>query len=148
MTTRDFFVMIKPDGVRRGLIGTIIGRFESRGFGVIDLKMITPSARLITEHYEIHKGKTFFDNLIKFSTSGPVVAMRLHGNIDVARKEVGATIPWSAKKGTIRGDFANSLPDNLVHCSDTEESATKEIELWFPDTSDSEEEIDIYRHWT
>lgn len=131
MASIKFFVMIKPDGVKRGLVGEIISRFEKRGFILHDMKMFIPTPELVKEHYEEHEGKAFFQNLIDFTTSGPVVPLVFEGNIQVARNIIGATVPWEAKEGTIRGDFACSMPSNLVHCSDSIESAHREIELWF-----------------
>jgi len=123
--------MIKPDGVKRGLVGEIISRFEKRGFTLHNMKMTTPSKELATSHYEEHQGKAFFEKLTEFTCSGPVVPMIWEGNVEVARTIVGATTPWNAEKGTIRGDFACSMPANLVHCSDSVESAEREIALWF-----------------
>lgn len=131
MSSHNFFMMIKPDGVNRGLVGKILKRFEERGFHILQMKMCKPSAELVHSHYAEHQNKTFFDELVNFTTSGKVVAMIINGNIDVARKIVGNTRPWDAKTGTIRGDYSCSLPQNLIHCSDSIESAKREIELWF-----------------
>lgn len=132
MTTRDFFVMAKPDAVKRGLIGEIISRLEKRGFKLLYMKFLYPSQikTVIYEHYSEHKEKTFFENLITFSLSGPVCAMIWNGNIEVARLMIGDTLPWDAKPGTIRGDYSNFLPENLVHCSDSPESAVREMDIW------------------
>ena len=132
MATIPFFVMIKPDGVQRGLVGEIISRFERRGFILQSMRMIPKesSSLIIEEHYRAHADKIFYDELIDFSSSGSVVAMIWLGNIKVARNLVGDTIPWDAKVGTIRGDLACSTPANLVHCSADPESAIREISLW------------------
>ncbi len=131
MTSIMFFVMIKPDGVKRGLVGEIVSRFEKKGFTLHNMKMTLPTENRAKAHYKEHGGKAFFDKLIKFTCSGAVVAMIWEGNIQVARNIVGATVPWEASKGTIRGDHACSMPNNLVHCSDSVESAQREISLWF-----------------
>lgn len=131
MASHSLFVMIKPDGVRRRLVGEIISRFERKGFVIKEMKMILPSKDLVEEHYQEHKGKIFFDKLVNFTTSGEVVAMIMEGNIEVARAVVGATTPWEAERGTIRGDLASSIRENLVHCSDSQISAKREIGIWF-----------------
>jgi nucleoside-diphosphate kinase len=131
MASNRLFVMIKPDGVRRRLIGEIISRFERKGFVIKEMKMMLPSKDLVEEHYQEHKGKVFFDKLVDFTTSGEVVAMTMIGNIEVARAVVGATTPWEAERGTIRGDLASSIRENLVHCSDSQISAKREIGIWF-----------------
>ena len=131
MSTNRFFVMVKPDGVQRGLVGEIISRFEKKGFVLHNIKMVIPDSTLARSHYEEHAGKAFFPDLIKFTTSGPVLPMIWEGNIRVARDIVGNTVPWEAEKGTIRGDYTCSMPSNLVHCSDSVESAEREIKLWF-----------------
>ena len=131
MSSTRFFVMIKPDGVKRGLVGEVISRFEKKGFVLHNMKMTIPSTTIAEKHYEEHKGKAFFATLIKFTTSGPVIPMVWEGNIQVARNIVGATVPWEAKKGTIRGASACAMPANLVHCSDSIESAQREVSLWF-----------------
>jgi len=126
-----FFVMVKPDGVKRGLVGEIISRFEKRGFKLHNMKMTVPSKELAAEHYKEHEGKVFFKDLIEFTCSGAVIPMIWEGTVEVAREIVGATIPWDATKGSIRGDYACSLRYNLIHCSDSVESAKREIDLWF-----------------
>jgi len=131
MANCSFFVMLKPDAVSRNLMGTIISRFEKKGFDITELKMIQPTRTLAESHYEEHRGKDFFERVVNFTISGRVVAIKMFGNIDVARRLIGDTIPWCAEPGTIRGDFANKLPQNLVHCSDSPESAIRELELWF-----------------
>jgi nucleoside-diphosphate kinase len=127
------FLMIKPDGVRRGLVGEIIRRFENKGYKLVELKMVTPSRELAEAHYEVHRGKPFFDGVVSFITSGPVVATVWEGEnvIEVSRKLMGATKPTDSNPGTIRGDFANSIEQNLIHGSDAAETAATEIKLWF-----------------
>ena len=131
MASSRLFVMIKPDGVRRCLIGEIISRFERKGFTISHMRMVLPSKDLVEEHYQEHKGRLYFDKLVDFVTSGEVVAMIIEGNIEVARAVVGATTPWEAQRGTIRGDLASSIRENLVHCSDSLMSAKREIGIWF-----------------
>ena len=127
------FVMIKPDGVQRGLVGEIISRFERRGFKIAAMKMVHVSRKLAEKHYAVHKGRPFYDGLIEYITSGPVVAMVLEGTdaIIVARNTMGATKPAEATPGTIRADFGMEIGRNLVHGSDGPETAAFEISLWF-----------------
>jgi nucleoside-diphosphate kinase len=127
------FVMIKPDGVRRNLVGECIGRFEARGLRLIELKLLTPSRDLAESHYGAHRGKGFFEGVVQFITSGPVVAMVLEGPNAIAavRQMVGATRPLEAAPGSIRGDFALDVGENIVHASDAPETAEQEIALWF-----------------
>jgi len=127
------FVMLKPDAVKRKLIGRIIQRFEDKGLEIVEMKMLKMSRELAEKLYEEHRGKDFFEKLINFITSGRVVAMVIEGEeaISVVRKMVGKTNPLEADMGTIRGDFGYSTPDNLVHASDSRESARREIELFF-----------------
>jgi nucleoside-diphosphate kinase len=132
-----FFVMIKPDGVKRGLIGEIISRFERRGFQIVQMSTISPDRKLIEDHYSDHLSKSFFGELINFTVSGSVVAIAMKGDVSVARKIVGSTIPWESSPGTIRGDYACTIRENLVHCSDSLESARREVELWFPELNNS-----------
>lgn len=129
------FVMVKPDGVRRRLVGEIIRRFEDRGFGIVALRMVTPSSELAEEHYSVHKGKPFYDGLLEFITSGPVVAMVLEADdaVRLARNSMGALKPSDAMPGTIRGDLTTDMRQNLIHGSDSLEAAETEINLWFPD---------------
>lgn len=133
MSVQNFFVMAKPDAVERGLVGKIISRFEKKGFKLKAMRYLYPSqtADIIPIHYEEHKGKSFYNDLISFSLSGQVCCMIWEGNIMVARTMVGATLPWEAPSGTIRGDYGNSLPRNLIHCSDSLANAEREIKLWF-----------------
>jgi nucleoside-diphosphate kinase len=126
-------VIIKPDGVQRQLIGPIITRLEQRGLKLVALKMIQVSQELARKHYAIHEGKPFFEPLIKYITSAPVVAMIIQGPnaIEVTRNTMGATNPVNATSGTIRADYALEIGRNLVHGSDGPETAIAEIELWF-----------------
>ena len=126
------FIMIKPDGVQRGLVGEIIGRFEAKGFTLVGLKSLSVSRELAEEHYDVHKERPFFGGLVDFICSSPVVAMVWEGDgvVASARKLIGATNPLSAEPGTIRGDFGVSVGLNLIHGSDAIETAQKEINLW------------------
>lgn len=126
-------VLIKPDAVSRGLIGEIIGRFETRTLKIKALKIVRPSRELIERHYEVHRGKPFFEPTVEFMTSGPVVAMIIEGEnaIAVVREIMGALDPLKAQPGTIRGDYTLSVRENLVHGSDSPESAEREIAVWF-----------------
>lgn len=127
------FIMIKPDGVRRGLLGEIIGRIERKGFKIIKGKLFQPNRELIEEHYMEHKEKPFFNELIDFILGGPVMAMEVEGEsvIEVMRLMIGHRDFKIAAPGTIRGDFANSLTENIVHGSDSVDSAGRELNLWF-----------------
>ena len=127
------FFMIKPDGVQRNLIGQIISRVESKGFNITKIKMMTISKELAEEHYGEHKDKPFFQDLVSFITSGPVVAMEVEGEdvVSEVRRIMGATNPSDADPGTIRADFATKLEENVVHGSDSEESAERELGLFF-----------------
>ena len=133
MATERTFVAIKPDGVQRGLVSNILGRFERKGFKLVGLKQITPSRALAEQHYGVHKERPFFAGLVDFITSGPVVAMVWEGDgvIASARKLIGATKPLEAEPGTIRGDLAINIGRNVVHGSDAPETAEFEIGLWF-----------------
>jgi len=127
------FVMIKPDGVQRRLIGKILQRFEEAGLKIVAMKFLKVTQELAEKHYEIHKGKPFYESLIKYITSGPVLAMVIEGQnaIERIRKMVGATDPQKAMPGTIRGDFCQHIGRNIIHASDAKETAEKEIKLWF-----------------
>ncbi len=127
------FIMIKPDGVQRGLVGEVIGRFEAKGFTLVGLKLMSVSKELAEEHYDVHKERPFFGSLVEFICSSPVVAMVWEGEgvVASARKLIGATNPLSAEPGTIRGDFGVSVGRNLIHGSDAIETAQREISLWF-----------------
>ncbi|MGV2831113.1 nucleoside-diphosphate kinase [Myxosarcina sp. GI1(2024)] len=129
------FIMIKPDGVQRHLVGEIVNRFEDKGFTLVGLKMMSVSRELAEKHYEVHKDKSFFSGLIDFITSAPVIAMVWEGEsvVSAARNLIGATNPISAAPGSIRGDFGVSIGRNLIHGSDAIETARKEVALWFDD---------------
>ena len=129
------FIMIKPDGVQRGLVGEIIKRFETKGFSLVGLKQLKVSRELAEKHYAVHKERPFFAGLVEFITSAPVVAMVWEGEgvVASARKLIGATNPLSAEPGTIRGDFGVSIGRNIIHGSDAIETAQTEIALWFGD---------------
>jgi nucleoside-diphosphate kinase len=126
-------VLIKPDGVQRGLVGEIIGRFERKGLKVVGLRFLDVSRALAERHYAVHAGKHFYDGLVEFITSGPVVAVALEGPDAIAtvRRLVGSTMPNEAEPGTIRGDLAISGLRNLIHPSDATETAVTELALWF-----------------
>ncbi len=126
-------VLVKGDGVRRRLIGEIIRRIEAKGLDIETLQLMDVSQELAEEHYAEHREKPYFEELVEFITSTPVVAMRVQGEgaIKVMRNLMGATNPAEAAPGTIRGDLALSLPDNLVHGSDSPESAERELSLFF-----------------
>lgn len=126
-------VLVKGDGVRRRLVGEIIRRIEAKSLDIRALQLMNVSRELAEEHYAEHRDKPFFDELVEFITSTPVVAMRVEGEgaIKVMRNLMGSTNPAEAAPGTIRGDLALSLPDNLVHGSDSPESAERELELFF-----------------
>ncbi len=128
-------VLVKGDGVRRRLVGEIIRRIENKGLDIRTLQLMDVSRELAEEHYAEHRDKPFFGELVEFITSTPVVAMRVEGEgaIKVMRNLMGATNPAEAAPGTIRGDLALSLPDNLVHGSDSPESAARELGLFFGD---------------
>lgn len=127
------FLAIKPDAVQRGLIGEIISRFEARGYKLVGMKLMQVSRETAEIHYGEHKGKPFFDGLVQFITSSPIVAMVWEGKnvILAARKMMGATNPQNAEPGTIRGDFAVDVGMNVVHGSDSPESAAREIGIFF-----------------
>jgi nucleoside-diphosphate kinase len=126
-------ILVKPDGVHRGLIGPSITRLEQRGLKLVGMKFLQMSRELASRHYAVHEGKPFYAKLIDYITSGPVVAMVWEGNeaIAAARATMGATRPVEAGPGTIRGDFALEVGRNLVHGSDSLENAEKEIDLFF-----------------
>jgi len=130
-------VFVKPDGVERGLVGNIVHRFEKRDLKILSMKMITLSKKQSDAHYAEHVGKDFYPKLQKFITDGPIVLIVLKGEnaIEVVRKMVGATNSSEAEPGTIRGDLAISKQMNLVHASDSEISAKREIDYFFPEIS-------------
>lgn len=131
-------VLLKPDAVQRGLVGTITARFEAKGLQIVGLKMRCFPVELIQKHYDVHRERPFFDNLVEFMTSGPVVALLLQGKnaIETTRRLMGKTNAGEADPGTIRGDLAISFSNNLVHGSDGPESAEKEIALFFPEADE------------
>jgi nucleoside-diphosphate kinase len=126
-------VLVKPDGVERGLVGEIISRFEKRTLKIVAMKMITADEALAKRHYDVHRDKPFFRELVEFITSGPTVAMVLEGQnaIGIVRSMIGALQPAEAQAGTIRGDFTLEVQRNLVHGSDSRETAEREIPIWF-----------------
>jgi Nucleoside diphosphate kinase len=128
-------ILIKPDGVKRSLIGEIIGRIEQKGLSIAELKMVALKREIAEAHYKEHQDKPFFGELVEFMVSGPVVALIVEGKnaIKAMRTMMGATNPLEAEVGTIRGDFALETSANLVHGSDSLESAQREIELFFPE---------------
>ncbi len=134
MTERSL-VLIKPDGVQRLLVGRVIGRLEDKGLKLVGLKLVQVSRNLAEEHYAIHRDRPFFAGLVDFITSSPLVAIAVEGPnaIGVVRSMVGATRPWEAAPGTIRGDFALEVAQNLIHASDGPDTAASELDLWFPE---------------
>ena len=133
MAAERTLVLIKPDAMRRGLAGEILGRFERRGLELREARLLTVDRALAEEHYAEHAEKPFFGELVEFITSGPTLALVVEGEgaIATVRTTMGATNPADAGPGTIRGDLALSMPDNLVHGSDSPESSAREIALWF-----------------
>jgi len=127
------FIMVKPDGVQRGLIGEIVNRFERKGFTLVGAKLMQISDSLAEEHYGEHKERPFFGELVEFITSGPVFAMIWEGEnvIKTSRHMIGATNPEEADPGSIRGDYAITVGKNIIHGSDSQESAEREINLFF-----------------
>lgn len=126
-------VIIKPDGVRRGLIGEIISRYEKKGLKISNIKMIYADEEILREHYAEHLGKSFYKDLLDFMMSGRIVVMVVEGKnaVETVRKINGKTNPLEAEMGSIRGDFANFVTENIVHGSDSAESAEREISIWF-----------------
>lgn len=129
------YVMIKPDGVQRGLIGEIVGRFERKGLKLVGMKSVVPSKQTAETHYAVHAERPFYPGLIQFVTSGPVVCMAWSGKdaISVARTLIGATNGREANPGTIRGDFGMDMGYNMIHGSDAADTAAFELGLWFPE---------------
>lgn len=127
-------VLVKPDGVRRGLVGEVISRIEEKQLRITEMRMMTVDAELAKRHYEEHTDKPFFRDLVEFITSGPVVAMVVEGEqaVSVLRTLMGATDPKLAAPGTIRGDFGLAITENIVHGSDSPQSAERELGLFFP----------------
>ena len=133
---QNTLIILKPDAVQRGLMGRIISRFEDKGLQVIGAKMMLISPELAARHYEVHQGKPFYEKLVKFMTSSPVLVLVLRGvgAIDISRNLMGATFGSKADPGTIRGDFGVSNSFNLVHGSDSTEAAEREISLFFAES--------------
>ncbi|WP_167142240.1 nucleoside-diphosphate kinase [Canibacter zhoujuaniae] len=135
--SQETLVLVKPDGVKRQLTGEILRRIEAKGYVIADLRFVQPNRELLAEHYAEHAGKPFYEPLLEFMTSGPTVAIRLTGDrvIEGFRALAGTTDPTTAAPGTIRGDLGRDwglkVQQNLVHGSDSEESAAREIALWF-----------------
>jgi nucleoside-diphosphate kinase len=127
------FVLVKPDGVRRGLVGEIVSRYERKGLKIVAAKMLRVTPELAQRHYAEHQGKPFYPALVQHITSGPIVALALEGRsaISVARLLIGGTNPQLAAPGTVRGDLALGITPNLVHASDAPESAARELALYF-----------------
>jgi nucleoside-diphosphate kinase len=140
VTVEETLVIVKPDGVARNLTGEILRRIEAKGYSLVDIRMLQADRELLDRHYDEHKGKPFFEPLVEFMQSGPVVVLRVAGNrvIEGFRVLAGTTDPTTAAPGTIRGDFGRDwglkVQQNLVHGSDSPESAARELALWFPDT--------------
>jgi nucleoside-diphosphate kinase len=128
-------ILVKPDAFSRGLTGEVIARFERKGLAIVALKYMTVERDLAERHYAEHREKAFFSDLVEFITGGPLVAMVLEGHeaVDAARQVIGATNPLEASPGSIRGDFGLEVQTNLVHGSDSPDSAKREIELFFPE---------------
>ena len=135
MATERTLVLVKPDGVRRHLVGEVIRRLEARDLTITAMRMLQMDKEMATKHYEEHVGKGFFDDLVTFITGGPLVAMAIEGDEAIAtvRTTMGATDPKKAAPGTIRGDLAIELTENIVHGSDSPASAERELALFFPD---------------
>ena len=132
-------ILVKPDGVARSLVGEVVARVENKGYKIVGLKMMTPAREILAKHYAEHEGKPFYEPLLEFMLSGPIVAMIAEGNrvIEGFRKLAGTTDPTTAEPGTIRGDLARDqgtkVVQNIVHGSDSPESAAREIAIFFPE---------------
>jgi nucleoside-diphosphate kinase len=135
MATERTLVLLKPDAVRRGICGELIARFERRGLTLRGARLLKISRQLAGQHYAEHKGKPFYGDLVSFITSGPTLALAVEGEsaISVVRAMMGATNPLDSAPGTIRGDYATELSENVVHGSDSKASAKRELALFFPD---------------
>ena len=142
MTIERTLVLVKPDAVQRALAGTIISRLEARGLRIVAMKMLQVSRDMAMRHYGVHQGKPFFDGLVDFITSSPIIAMVLEGPgaVEMVRGSMGSTNPLQAQPGTIRGDLATDIGYNLIHGSDSPETAAQEIALFF-----SPEEVRDYK---
>jgi nucleoside-diphosphate kinase len=135
MAVEQTLILVKPDAMSRGLAGEILRRFEARGLELRAARLVRVERELAERHYDVHREKPFFGELVEFISSGTTLALVLEGEgaITTCRKTIGATNPADADPGSIRGDLALSMPDNLVHGSDSPETATAEVALWFPD---------------
>jgi nucleoside-diphosphate kinase len=135
MASETTLVLVKPDGVQRGLCGEVLSRFERRGYELLGARLLKVSRSLASQHYAEHRGKPFYTGLLSFITSGPVLALAVRGEnaITGVRAIMGATDPADAAPGTIRGDYATELAENVVHGSDSRSSARRELALFFPD---------------
>ena len=135
MATERTLVLVKPDGVRRRLIGEVIRRLEAKGLDIVGMRMLTMDKEMASNHYEEHTEKPFFGDLVTFITGGPLLAMAVEGDeaVSVVRTLMGATDPKKADLGTIRGDLAIEMTENIVHGSDSPASAARELALFFPD---------------
>ena len=133
MATERTYAMVKPDGVKRGLVGEVVKRLEQKGFTIVGMKLMQISQETAQTHYGEHEGKPFFEDLVSFITSGPVVAMVVEGENAIGewRKMMGATNPKDAELGTIRGDYATTIDENVVHGSDAPATAEREIGIFF-----------------
>jgi nucleoside-diphosphate kinase len=133
--TQRTLVLVKPDGVKKGLTGEIISRLEKKGLNIAAMRMLQMDKAMARKHYAVHDGKPFFAGLVDFITSGPIVAVVVEGDksVEVVRKLMGETDPVKAAPGTIRGDYGLDIGENLIHGSDSEENARTEIALFFPD---------------
>ena len=135
MTIERTLVLVKPDGVGRGLAGEVIRRIEAKGYRLVVLDLRVPTVELLAQHYAEHLGKPFYQPLVEFMSSGPVVALVAEGErvVEGFRSLAGVTDPTAAAPGTIRGDWGSAVQENIVHGSDSLESAAREVALWFPD---------------
>ena len=136
MATERTYAMVKPDGVKRGLVGEVVKRLEQKGFTIVGMKLMQISQETAQTHYGEHEGKPFFEDLVSFITSGPVVAMVVEGENAIGewRKMMGATNPKDAELGTIRGDYATTIDENVVHGSDAPATAEREIGIFFDES--------------
>ena len=143
-------VLLKPDAVQRGLVGTVLSRFEQKGLKLVGLKLRCFPIETLEKHYEVHKERPFYKNLVSFMSSGPVAAICLEGKdaIAVVRRLVGKTNAREAEPGTIRGDLGMSFSNNLVHASDSAESAASELALWFADSAELAEWTPATLEWS
>jgi nucleoside-diphosphate kinase len=134
MARETTLLLVKPDAMNRGLAGEIVRRFEARGLALRAARLVRVDRDLAERHYDVHREKPFFPELVEFITSGLTLALVLEGEgaIDTCRRTIGATDPADAEPGSIRGDLGLSMPDNLVHGSDSKETAEQEVALWFP----------------